>query len=145
MTNPAQPNADEPNLIPLPAQTAQVGNAPSRPIPDDIADRMNAWLYWHRRWQQIHFIIGGASTLLAVVVASKPAALEPYNSTLTLAVAVCAATVTFFKTSSKASAFITAWRIMDAACDDFRSDPTFTEAQLRKAKKTGEDIISKSD
>lgn len=106
---------------------------------------MEAWLFWHRRWQQIHFVIGGASTILAVTLASKPPALEAYSSTLSLAVAVCAATVTFFKTSFKASAFITAWRIMDGACDDFRTDLTFTEVQLRKAKKTGEDIISKAD
>jgi hypothetical protein len=103
-------------------------------VPADIVELRAEWFRWYKVWSAIHHTVGGFSVIGAVLVASRAECIQQYASLLSVAVAVCTATVTYYQTSAKARAFISAWRLLGKGIDDFLTDELFTEKQLRDVK-----------
>ena len=117
-----------------------------RQVPIDIVELRASWFRWYKIWSGIHHTVGGTSVIGAVLVASKIEFIQQYASLLSVAVAVCSATVTYYQTSAKARSFISAWRLLGKAIDDFITDDKFTEKQLRDVKNRCEfELIAPKD
>ena len=104
-------------------------------VPAEVVAILAVWYRWFRVCQTLHYAIGIAGTVGAVLLARPPDALKPYSTALALMVAASSATTAFFKSSEKARAYLTAWRILGKATDDFRSG-RIDVAALRDEKKS---------
>jgi hypothetical protein len=104
---------------------AQDKDATSRTIDPELLEEMvevrRSWFRWFGLYNVIHHVVGGASVVGAVLLGSKQPFVEIYASYISIAVAVCTATVTYYQASSKARAFNTAWRVLGKAVDDYKS------------------------
>ena len=116
--------------------------AEPEPPADVVAVRAD-WRRWFLVCQTAHYVIGGAGTFGALLLARPTAALEPYTSGLAMAVAACTAAMAFSKTSEKAWAFLTAWRLLGKASDDFRSGRIDAAALRDEKNKCELDILGK--
>lgn len=117
-----------------------------RAVPSDVAEMCNAWMKWYHVWNTIHYVVGGLSAIGAVLVAAKVPWVSENNTTVTVAVAICTAMVTFYRTNSKAVAYITAWRTLKKAINVFRSDNSYSVMKLREVMDNCEmEIIAKTD
>jgi hypothetical protein len=114
--------------------------------PLQITQQLSNWQKCFWFWNILHYALGLTTTIGAsftTFVASKYPGF--WSVFLPLVVAVCAGALTFLKASSKANAYIAAWRYLNAERICFELDVGYSEVKLAEAHKKGEAIIAKSD
>jgi len=80
-----------------------------------------------------------------MVAATKAGDLGFPVTKLAVTSAIAAALLTFLSPKENASAYIRAWRILDAAAGSYELKGSATEDELLAAERTGESIIQKTD
>ena len=108
--------------------------------PSQIVEQLKNWHICFWIWNVSHYALGLIATIGTVVIAREVAV---NHGALAIVVAVATACLTFFKASTKADAYIGAWRYLNAERICFELDPNYTEAKLAEAHKKGEQIIGK--
>lgn len=120
----------------------------ARILPDEIEQLLLAWDKYFHTWWVVHYVLGIAGTICAITVASQPKFLSaiPYLiDGFAWISAICIALITFLMPSRRAKAYVSAWRILNDACNRYKMDETYSTQELLNAVKKGEDIIASSD
>jgi len=122
---------------------ASMGEVGTREVPSDIVELREKWFFWYKFWSGLHHIIGLGGMVGAILVTKVG---PQFASVLSIGVAVCTATITFYQTGARARSFITGWRMLGRAIGDFKSDDAFTEKHLREvADRCEQQIIAPHD
>lgn len=113
-----------------------------REVPSQITQQLRNWQIFFWTWNLLHYFLGlGAALGAAYVAAVKTAA----PGWVAPAVAISTAALTFLKASTKANAYISAWRELNAARIRFELDDSVTPTLLAEANERGEQMIGKAD
>ncbi|NMV41827.1 hypothetical protein [Ralstonia insidiosa] len=94
-----------------------------REVPRQILQQLRNWQICFWTWNLLHYVLGLGAAIGAAYVAA----------------------LTFLKASTKANAYISAWRELNAARIRFELDGTLTPAMLAEANERGEQMIGKAD
>jgi hypothetical protein len=116
-----------------------------RPVAADILQRREEWLTLYRRWSAFYYVLGWGGAVGTIVVAAISKSSPPVAAAfpISILVAGCTTTVTFFKASAKAQNFILAFTLLDDAIQDYRGNPELPESHMRAAIKRGQAIITR--
>src|SRR4051794_19154649 len=91
-------------------------------LPKEFTERRDAWFRYFKRWRALHYSIGITTVFLSIAATSKLVRNDTAISILTSLAAAGAAVLTFLRPLEQGSAYISAWRILDAACDAYQFD-----------------------
>lgn len=120
-----------------------------RPIPASIRRHLNGWNRCFWIWNVLHYLFGLTATIGTVLIAVHSGEPADPTSKLTgvapILVAICTSCLTFLKASTKANAYIQAWRILDLERIAYSLDPNYPDEKLVDAVRRGETIIGKTD
>ena len=113
-----------------------------REVPRQILQQLRNWQIFFWTWNLLHYFLGlGAAIGAAYVAALKTAA----PGWVAPAVAIATAALTFLRASTKANAYIFAWRELNAARIRFELDDTAAPTILADANERGEQTIGTAD
>ncbi|AXV76517.1 MULTISPECIES: hypothetical protein [Ralstonia solanacearum species complex] len=113
-----------------------------REVPSQILQQLRNWQICFWTWNLLHYVLGlGAAIGAAYIAALKAEALGWVAPAVTIATAA----LTFLKASTKANAYISAWRELNVARIRFELDSTLAPAILADAHERGEQTIGKAD
>ena len=113
-----------------------------REVPTLILQQLRNWQICFWTWNLLHYALGLGAAIGAAYVAAQKAEAPGW---VAATVAIATAALTFLNASTKANAYISAWRELNAARIRFELDDTITSAMLAEANDKGEQIIGKAD
>lgn len=113
-----------------------------REVPSQIKQQLRNWQICFWTWNLLHYVLGLGAAIGAAYVAALKADAPGWVAP---AVAIATAALTFLKASTKANAYISAWRELNAARIRFELNDTLTPAMLAEANERGEQMIGKAD
>lgn len=108
-------------------------------LPDEVSKRRNDWFRHFKFWRRFHYSIG---TLGAIVSTISATAHSPYSQWLAGGAAVIFAWTGFTHPERNYLQFVSAWRVLDAACKRYQYDHAFSLNDLLQANENGEKILS---
>ncbi|MEF9385202.1 hypothetical protein V4890_06135 [Ralstonia solanacearum species complex bacterium KE056] len=113
-----------------------------REVPSQALQQLRNWQICFWTWNLLHYVLGLGAAIGAAYVAAQKAEAPGWVAP---AVAIATAALTFLKASTKANAYISAWRELNAARIRFELDDTVAPTILAEANERGEQMIGKAD
>jgi hypothetical protein len=113
-----------------------------RPVPKEILLELTRWRRQAGVLRVAHLVLGSATIVFSVIVASQIRSLNPdIVSWLAAGSAIAAGLLTGFDLGSKANRMRNAWRNLNTAVMQFQEDPSYTVETLISVYSKSEALI----
>jgi hypothetical protein len=125
-----------------PISLAGSPNLPERALPQDVQKRLDVWYTSHVTWEVLHYGLGAISIICSFIAAGLGSTrYSTHKAVLSIIAGICAGLLTFLSPSTNAKAYIQAWRHLDSAARQYKSDQEIPIQRLNQAVDDGEKII----
>jgi hypothetical protein len=120
-----------------------------KPVPAPIENQLQNFQICFWIWNILHYLLGLSAALgAALIAANKSSANDQLFGlpiTLGIAVALATAALTFLRASTKANAYIQAWRLLHNEVVCFQLAENGNVEKLCEALRKAEELIGKTD